>query len=184
LHWCAQETIIEHLLRTILDVTHDKSTILVANEVRSLSVQQRFIDLFSKEYVLKTVPHSKQHPDFQHPAILLYILKRRKEGKGKQAAETQDEEEQEENVDADSAGATREGEDAAQDGEASSSRDGQKLGEDMQKLGIEDDAVEKQRPVHREENAQHDVSERSVDWQSRRQGVMAARLMDSVQVPQ
>lgn len=76
------EHIIRHLHRTILDVTHDRSTVLVVNERRSESVQSAFMQLFSETHSIKMVPHSKMDPVHQHPAIEIYVMKKRKQ-KGK-----------------------------------------------------------------------------------------------------
>ncbi len=51
---------------------------LIANELRSESVQSRFIEIFQAGFTIKKVPHTKMDPAYRHPSILLYSLKRRK----------------------------------------------------------------------------------------------------------
>jgi hypothetical protein len=41
-------------------------------------VQSAFLDLFGASFTLKKVPASKQDPEFSHPAIELWLLKRKK----------------------------------------------------------------------------------------------------------
>ena len=52
--------------------------VLIANELRSDSVQSRFMETFQAGFIIKKVPYSKMNPDYRHPSILLYSLKRRK----------------------------------------------------------------------------------------------------------
>ena len=52
--------------------------VLIANELRSDSIQSRFMETFQAGFIMKKVPHSKLNPDYRHPSILLYTLKRRK----------------------------------------------------------------------------------------------------------
>jgi hypothetical protein len=52
--------------------------VIIANERRSESVQSAFTGLFSQGFTFKKVPLAKQDPNFCHPAIELYILKKKK----------------------------------------------------------------------------------------------------------
>ena len=52
--------------------------VLIANELRSESVQSRFMEVFQAAFAVKKIPLSKLHVDYRHPSILLYMLKRRK----------------------------------------------------------------------------------------------------------
>lgn len=51
---------------------------MVVNELRSESVQNRFMQLFTATHTMKKVPHAKMDPQFQHPNIMIYLLKKRK----------------------------------------------------------------------------------------------------------
>lgn len=53
------------------------SAVLIANELRSESVQSRFMEVFKAGFTIKKIPHSKLNADYRHPSILLYSLKRR-----------------------------------------------------------------------------------------------------------
>ncbi|KXZ53685.1 hypothetical protein GPECTOR_6g602 [Gonium pectorale] len=72
------ETLTEHFHRTVMDVTNDKSTVVVCNELRSHSVQGRFMELFTATHTIKSVPHSKMDDTYQHPNIFIYIMKKKK----------------------------------------------------------------------------------------------------------
>ena len=58
--------------------------VLIANELRSDSVQSRFMEIFQAGFTIKKISHSKLNPDYRHPSIMLYILKRRKVALGLQ----------------------------------------------------------------------------------------------------
>jgi hypothetical protein len=72
------ERIVRHLYRCVLALTNERSTVIVANERRSESVQAAFVDLFSASFTFKKVPAAKQAEGYRHPAIELWVLKRRK----------------------------------------------------------------------------------------------------------
>ncbi|GBF92173.1 hypothetical protein Rsub_05255 [Raphidocelis subcapitata] len=73
------EHLLRHLYRALLALSDSRTTILVANERRSESVQAAFSDLFSHSFTMKRIPHSKMAEGYSHPAIQLTILKRKKE---------------------------------------------------------------------------------------------------------
>jgi hypothetical protein len=52
--------------------------VVIANELRSESVQQEFNAIFSSHFVIKRVPMAKLDAVHQHPAIQVLLLKRRK----------------------------------------------------------------------------------------------------------
>lgn len=52
--------------------------VVIANELRSESVQSRFMELLEQAFTVKKVPHAKLDPAHRHSSILLYILKQRK----------------------------------------------------------------------------------------------------------
>lgn len=52
--------------------------VLIANELRSESVQSCFMETFQAGFIIKKIPHSKLNPEYRHPSISLYSLRRRK----------------------------------------------------------------------------------------------------------
>ncbi len=59
------------------------SAVVVCNELRSHSVQGRFLELFSATHTIKTVPHSKLDETYQHQNIFVYIMHKKKDKKAK-----------------------------------------------------------------------------------------------------
>lgn len=54
------EHLVRHLYRTLLALSNERTTILVANERRSESVQRAFIDLFTPSFTLKKVSQCRR----------------------------------------------------------------------------------------------------------------------------
>jgi len=78
----------EALYNTLVEVTHKKSTVLIANEVRSPEVIKHFMGLVSQSFSTSAVPSSQLHPGFTDSAIQLSLL-RRKSGKSKERLPTE-----------------------------------------------------------------------------------------------
>eukprot|EP00884_Botryococcus_braunii_P013363 jgi/Botrbrau1/22027/Bobra.0024s0041.1 len=72
------EALTQHFLHTVLEFCGPRTTVIIANEVRSESVQQRFSELFAPHFTTKRVPSSKLDSIHQHPSIHVLQLKRRK----------------------------------------------------------------------------------------------------------
>eukprot|EP00198_Chlamydomonas_reinhardtii_P003232 XP_001692568.1 predicted protein [Chlamydomonas reinhardtii] len=90
------EGLTEDFHRTVMQVTNEKSTVVVCNELRSHSVQGRFMSLFTATHSIKTVPHAKMDEKYQHPNIFIYIMKKKKKGTKAGAGETEEHEEEHE----------------------------------------------------------------------------------------
>ncbi|KAG2429921.1 hypothetical protein HXX76_010701 [Chlamydomonas incerta] len=90
------EGLTEHFHRTVMEVTNEKSTVVVCNELRSHSVQGRFMELFTATHSIKSVPHAKMDEKYQHPNIFIYIMKKKKKGKAGAAEHEEHEEEHDE----------------------------------------------------------------------------------------
>ena len=43
--------------------------------------------VFGARFAIRRVPHARLHPDYAHPAIHIYLLKRRKGGEGGEGGE-------------------------------------------------------------------------------------------------
>uniref|UniRef100_A0A7R9Z8M0 Calmodulin-lysine N-methyltransferase n=1 Tax=Chlamydomonas euryale TaxID=1486919 RepID=A0A7R9Z8M0_9CHLO len=80
------EHIVEQFHRTVMDVTNDKSIVLVVNELRSHSVHSAFMSAFEPTHVIKIIPHSKMDDFFQHPNIQIFYMKKLKPKKAKYAS--------------------------------------------------------------------------------------------------
>ncbi|CAK7332211.1 unnamed protein product [Dovyalis caffra] len=68
------EHLLEPLLQTILALSGPKTTILLGYEIRSTNVHERMLDMWKRNFEVKTVPKSKMDSNYQHPSIQLYIM--------------------------------------------------------------------------------------------------------------
>eukprot|EP00850_Spirogloea_muscicola_P010821 SM000065S20170 [mRNA] locus=s65:141643:144959:+ [translate_table: standard] len=71
------EHLVEPLVDTILALSTSSTTILLGQESRSTIVDALLLTKCKQHFTVKKVSHSKLHPEYQHPAIDLFILKRR-----------------------------------------------------------------------------------------------------------
>jgi hypothetical protein len=65
-------------LRAVLALSGRQTTILVANERRSHTTAALWEQQFSEHFALKRVPFSKLDPEYRHPLIELWQLKRKR----------------------------------------------------------------------------------------------------------
>lgn len=72
------ETAIPAFVAALLAHTDRRSTILVANELRSHSVAAAFDAAVAPHFAVRRVPRAKQHAEYQHANIHLLLLKKRK----------------------------------------------------------------------------------------------------------
>jgi len=91
------EAAIPVFLAVCLAVSGRRTSILVANETRSLTTAAEWQRVFSEHFLLKRIPHAKMHPEYRHPLIALWQLRRRRapgEGIGGEGEEEGEEEEE------------------------------------------------------------------------------------------
>jgi hypothetical protein len=72
------ESIVNDFHRVVMDVTNDKSVVLVVNELRSHSVHAAFMAAFTPTHSIKIIPHSKMDDVYQHPNIQIFYMKKLK----------------------------------------------------------------------------------------------------------
>ncbi|KAJ6309626.1 hypothetical protein OIU76_014548 [Salix suchowensis] len=68
------EHLLDPLLQTMLALSGPKTTILLGYEIRSTNVHERMLDMWKKNFEVKTVPKAKMDCNYQHPSIQLYIM--------------------------------------------------------------------------------------------------------------
>ncbi|KAK9830946.1 hypothetical protein WJX81_000881 [Elliptochloris bilobata] len=71
------EALVDTLLRVVLALSNKRTTVVVANELRSDAVQERFRTAFEHHFVIKRVPRAKLDAVHQHPSIDILLLRRR-----------------------------------------------------------------------------------------------------------
>ncbi|XP_065865023.1 uncharacterized protein [Euphorbia lathyris] len=68
------EHLMEPLLQSIFALSGPKTTILIGHEIRSTSVHERMLNLWKRNFEVKIVPKTKMDSKYQHPSIQLYIM--------------------------------------------------------------------------------------------------------------
>ncbi|KAJ0020564.1 hypothetical protein Pint_32072 [Pistacia integerrima] len=68
------EHLLEPLLQTIFALSGPKTTILLGYEIRSTSVHEQMLNMWKSNFDVKVVPKTKMHSEYQHPSIQLYIM--------------------------------------------------------------------------------------------------------------
>ncbi|EPS70312.1 hypothetical protein M569_04453, partial [Genlisea aurea] len=71
------EHLLEPLLHTLLSLSGPRTTFMLGYEIRSTIVHETMLDLWKRNFVVKTAPRSKMHSEYQHPSIELFIMSRR-----------------------------------------------------------------------------------------------------------
>ncbi|MCO5591183.1 hypothetical protein L7F22_051976 [Adiantum nelumboides] len=70
-----KEQLLEPLVTTLIGLAGPKTTILLANEYRSSSVHENMLQLWKEHFNMKIIPRSKMDPTYQHEYIQLFSLK-------------------------------------------------------------------------------------------------------------
>ncbi|XP_027909151.1 protein N-lysine methyltransferase METTL21A isoform X1 [Vigna unguiculata] len=66
--------LLEPLLQTILALSGPRTTIVLGYEIRSTSVHEKMLQMWKRNFDVKTVSKSKMDETFQHPSIQLFIM--------------------------------------------------------------------------------------------------------------
>ncbi|KAI3426281.1 hypothetical protein D9Q98_008654 [Chlorella vulgaris] len=87
------ELAVPHLLATVLHMSGPRTQTIITNEFRSQSVHDIFMQQFGNHFAIRKVALGKMDPNFQHPLIHIYLLKRRKQAleEGQQQEQKEDE---------------------------------------------------------------------------------------------
>lgn len=145
------EHLLEPLLKTIHALAGPKTTIMLGYEIRSTNVHEQMLEMWKKNFEVKTVSQSKMDSQYQHPSIQLYIMGL-KSAAGN-AENTQDNVQQE----IDTVCSRQEN--------------------DEKDVSYDETGVQKaEEPVTEHED------KKLGDWEARRMGSMAARLLQDVKI--
>ncbi|XP_019236463.1 PREDICTED: protein-lysine methyltransferase METTL21D isoform X3 [Nicotiana attenuata] len=155
------EHLLEPLLQTIIALSGPKTTILLGHEIRSTSVHEKMLEIWKSNFEVKTVPKAKMHSTYQHPSIQLYIMGFKPQGNTSEIVKEMAQQQTEEV------------------GERESMHGSE---EDNSKYGFnQDDATDNEGKV--DKNLVLDLENRNLnDWEARRCGAMAARLLRDVKI--
>lgn len=69
-----KEHLLEPLLQTMLALSDPKTTIVIGYEIRSTNVHEQMLNLWKKHFEVKIVPRAKMDNKYQHPSIQLFIM--------------------------------------------------------------------------------------------------------------
>ncbi|PRQ33423.1 putative lysine methyltransferase, S-adenosyl-L-methionine-dependent methyltransferase [Rosa chinensis] len=70
-----KEDLLEPLLQTIFALSGPKTAILLGYEIRSTSVHEQMVEMWKRHFEVKLVPNSKMDSTYQHPSIQLFIMR-------------------------------------------------------------------------------------------------------------
>ncbi|XP_062173221.1 uncharacterized protein LOC133878662 [Alnus glutinosa] len=68
------EHLLEPLLQTISALSGPKTTLLLGYEIRSMSVHEQMLQMWKRNFNVKIVPQAKMDQTFQHPSIQIFIM--------------------------------------------------------------------------------------------------------------
>lgn len=150
------EHLLDPLLQTICHVSGPRTTIMLGYEIRSTSVHEKMLEMWKSHFDVKTVPKARMDYKYQHPSIQLYIMGPKPSGAG-------------------GASATTQGNDQIPDTAEKESRHSKEENSTTNELSgkgvTEDCAVAAELP-----------GRNLSDWEVRRYGAMAARLLHDVKI--
>ncbi|KAH7296633.1 hypothetical protein KP509_26G031500 [Ceratopteris richardii] len=70
-----KEQLLDPLVSTLIGLAGPKSTIILANEYRSSTVHEKMLQLWKENFHMKIIPRSKMDPVYQHECIQLFVLR-------------------------------------------------------------------------------------------------------------
>lgn len=155
------EHLLEPLLQTIIALSGPKTTILLGHEIRSTNVHEKMLEMWKRNFEVKTVPKAKMDSTYQHPSIQLYIMGFKPQGSTSEIVRQMAQQQNEEVAERE----TKHGSD-----------------EDENQYGFnQDDPTDNEGKV--DDNLVVDLQNRKLsDWEARRCGAMAARLLRDVKI--
>lgn len=146
------EHLLEPLLQTILALSGPRTTILLGYEIRSTTVHDTMMHMWKSNFEVKTIPHSKMDIKYRHPSIQLYMMEQKAQPRPQCSANNALPCQESDIGDVD-------------DGESSGTKE----------VGIRDDESV--------DGETAEIERREVDdWETRRYGAMAARLLRDVTI--
>ncbi|XP_050369453.1 uncharacterized protein LOC126787626 [Argentina anserina] len=172
-----KEDLLEPLLQTIFALSGPKTAILLGYEIRSTSVHEQMVEMWKRHFEVKLVPNSKMDSTYQHPSIQLFIMKL-KPPSG--YAEKTVEHTLQEVDEVETADNTAELADEKIDANAV-----KVINENVVEVGSSKENGENSSPFEKVEDCEPVLlpqNDKLTDWEARRYGSMAARLLHDVKI--
>ncbi|PHU03820.1 hypothetical protein BC332_29071 [Capsicum chinense] len=141
--------------------TEDNNFGALGHEIRSTNVHEKMLEMWKRNFEVKTVPKAKMDSTYQHPSIQLYIMNSKPQGSTSEIVTPMAQQQNDEVTETE----TNHGSD-----------------EDESKHGFnQDDVTDNEGKV--DNNLVMDLENRKLsDWEARRCGAMAARLLRDVKI--
>ncbi|XP_010689122.2 uncharacterized protein LOC104902890 isoform X2 [Beta vulgaris subsp. vulgaris] len=76
------EHLLDPLLQTICALSGPRTTTVLGYEIRSTSVHEQMLQMWKSNFDVKTVPRTKMDIKYQHPSIQLYLMEPKCSGNG------------------------------------------------------------------------------------------------------
>ncbi|XP_038970870.1 protein-lysine methyltransferase METTL21D [Phoenix dactylifera] len=146
------EHLLEPLLQTVLALSGPRTTILIGYEIRSTTIHEEMIRIWKDNFIVKTIPKAKMDNKFQHPSIQLFMME----------LKTQSRCGDDHSVEAQISESSRSDEDSEACAVEEREDIGEKTGDSIKAMELEKGKVD--------------------DWEIRRYGSMAARLLRDVKI--
>ncbi|KAF3320369.1 protein N-lysine methyltransferase METTL21A [Carex littledalei] len=68
------EHLLEPLIETILALSGPSTIVLIGHEIRCTTVHEQMIEMLKNHFIVRTIPKSKMDIKYQHPSIQLYMM--------------------------------------------------------------------------------------------------------------
>ncbi|KAK9126634.1 hypothetical protein Scep_015480 [Stephania cephalantha] len=153
------EHLLEPLLQTIFALSGPKTTILLGYEIRSTSVHEQMLEMWKNNFEVKNVQKAKMDIKYQHPSIQLYIM----ESKSR----------------AGSASSRKQVDNQLQNVNVSIEHENNDEDDDGNKSELAECETDKVHPVGEVASLENG---KLSDWEARRYGSLAARLLRDVKI--
>ncbi|XP_057527160.1 uncharacterized protein LOC130806190 isoform X2 [Amaranthus tricolor] len=150
------EHLLDPLLETICALSGPRTTIVLGYEIRSTSVHEQMLQMWKSNFDVKTVPRTKMDRKYQHPSIQLFIMESKSSAGSTLAADLDK-------------------------NEASEPVDGDYNKKEGKSCSMDDD-IKSEKDVKGCSTATGLSSRELTDWEVRRCGAMAARLLRDVRI--
>jgi predicted nicotinamide N-methyase len=71
------EEAVHHLVKTLLQLCSDQTTIFLSGELRNDAVLEYFLETALKDFAIGRVEQTQWHPDYRSHRVVLYVLEKK-----------------------------------------------------------------------------------------------------------
>lgn len=75
------EGAVTDLLKTLLGLCGDQTTIILAGELRNDAILEYFLEAAMEEFIIGRIDHKQWHPDYSSQRVVMYVLVKKKQKK-------------------------------------------------------------------------------------------------------